>query len=529
MDSPRGDAIEKAAKDVARQLREAGRGLDLLFIVHEPGRRDEALSLAEPGFLEHPAGGYLRPLLRTRRDSEDSAFYGLGVRTQKSFFGLMSRSSAIGLATINRGEFESDDAARSQMHHFVWHALDLMEARDRPGLKGKFDNGPMNPRRTQSGLARANLRADAFSAAMMAFEGAGDTAKVLAASRARQSLEARHGHDPSAFPYPLVAESAHLAIGELANSPPSRARRIDLARQIAEDVGASVDERLLRQWRSFCAPAQDMVWRGYDAARILGVAIHVSDDPYTRSAGYLVAEATGITPLSAVEVKRDYNAFADPEVNARAHREITEEVFSEAMAQGAFENSSSPFLAAANLQNRSLSEGRIFGWCAAALQAAARAFDLAIASDRPPAQAARERFAAARDETKWSALESLSEKVVEQKQSGYAVTLSGIVRLGAGTPELAQISNSVEMSLKDPEFVARLEAANALALGPQTPAPSGPSPSAPVPSYAPPAFAPPMPGLGGGAPVRAPQRSAHLSSRAQSGGEAQSGEDRASR
>lgn len=496
--------IDTLARDIARQVNDAERTLTMAFIPHERGRRDEALSLDEPSLLAHPAGVFIRHLLRNRAAEEGSAFYGLSIRTKKTFLGLLRKTSMLGLATLDNEEIRTPEEARHCLYHFAWHALDLAAVRQKPEYRGRFDNGPMIPRRKRIAQGKANLMADLFAATMAAFQGDRAAPRRIGTERAAQSLVARQGKDPGLFPYLLAVESADLSIAETLKGSVSKSRMIALARQVTAEVGATLDEGLLRQWHAFCTSAQDMAWRGYEPERILGAAIHGSEDPYVRSIGYLVAEATSLTPMGSADIKKGYNAFADPEINARAHREITEEIFAEAMAQGVYENSSSPFIEAANAQNRSLTEGRILGWCAAALQAAARAFDMALASNRPPGQAAHERFTTARNETGWETLEGLGEKIVDRRQKGHAVTLGGIAKLCESAEPLKSIADSVSLSLKDPAFAARLEAANALTHTPPmpaAPAPAGPRPSAPPAPVAIPAG----PALGG-APIRAVQK-----------------------
>lgn len=525
--TPYRDAIEKIAKDVSRQIHDYARDLDLVFVPHAPGRHEDALSLVEPSLHKHPAGMHVRRLLRNAPANGESGLYGLSLHTKKLFLGLMRRTSALGLATINTEEFSSTDEAKRTMYHYAWHALDLMAARRRPQFRGKFDEGPMIPKRNAVSHGRANLRADTFAAAMMAFQGRTGEARALGAERSRQSLEARPGRDPALFPYPVAAESAHLVIAEMAGTSFPKSRLIPLALETAADVGATIDERLLRQWQAFCASAQDMAWRGYDPERILGAAIHASEDPYVRSIGYLVSEATGITPLSAPEIKKGYNAFAEAEANARAHREAGNEVFAEAVAQVAFEKNSSPFIAAANAQNHFLTEGRIFGWCAAALQAAARAFDLALASGRSPEQAAHDKFNSAREDIPWEKLETLGAQIVEKRREGHAVTLGGLSQICVDLPGLSSISDSLGLTLNDPEFAARLEAANALALAPQMQAPA-PAAALAMPTFSPAPAPGPGPGLGGGARVvRSARKPVHRAASATSAARQEGDKERA--
>lgn len=494
------NAINKISKEISQQVHEHERSLHLVFIPHAPGQRIDALDLTIPHLRQHSAADHIPALLKNLTPDENSGFCGLALHTQRIFFGLLRRTSALGLVTVNTGEFTTAADVRRLLYHDAWHAIALMEARRSPEHRGKFDNGPMIPRRSAANQSLANLQADSFAAVMMSFQKHTNEAKALGKERAKQALEAHYGHDPALFPYAMVAESAHFAITDLAETSIPKSRRVPTALQIAKDIGATTDERVLRQWRAFCVPAQDMAWRGHDPASILGAALHVSEDPYIHSVGYLVAELTGISPLPALDIKKSYNAFADPEINARAHRDAENDAFAEAVAQVVFENNSAPFVAAANAQNRSLAEGRIFGWCAAALQAAARAFDSARANNKSPEQAARDNFDLARKEISWDALDALGAKIIERHRQGHAVTFSGLSNLCAEIPGLSLVSESLTMSMRDPEFSARLEAANALIPAPSLPAlaRSGPAPRTPAPASQAPVMGPKVPGLGGG-------------------------------
>jgi hypothetical protein len=95
---------------------------------------------------------------------------------------------------------------------------------------------------------------------------------------------------------------------------------------------------------------------------------------------------------------------------------------------------------------------------------------------------------------------------VEQKRDGFAVTMSQVAALCGKDPGLSSIAHSVQMTLNDPSYLRKLQAANDLT--PVTPtapapravqpsiaaAPKAPVPVAPMQTYQP---GPALPGLGG--------------------------------
>lgn len=102
-------------------------------------------------------------------------------------------------------------------------------------------------------------------------------------------------------------------------------------------------------------------------------------------------------------------------------------------------------------------------------------------------------------------LKKIGETIIEKKRHGFAVTLGTIAEICNSNPEFVPNSGSIKVTMKDPSYIQKLEAANDFALrgpaaAPRTPAPAaqapkGPQPSAPA--YAPPVMsAAPAPGMG---------------------------------
>jgi hypothetical protein len=251
------------------------------------------------------------------------------------------------------------------------------------------------------------------------------------------------------------------------------------------DVGRAFDQHNIQQWWDFSIPAQDMAWRGFTKSEILGAAVNTSNDPFVRSIGYLIHEVTEIEPDTAASLEHTYNAFMDPEVNMKLHREMVDTVFEEAISNtdGDDGDTGRALRDAANKQNEDLTEGRILGWCANALQDAAKAVEKALATGASPIQAARMQFEGNRHLPEWKDLKNLGDKIVDQRKEGIAVTLGHIAEICHNHPSFAPVLNSLKITMNDPSYVQELTAANDLAMAPKGPAlePNAPAPKGPAP------------------------------------------------
>jgi hypothetical protein len=412
----------------------------------------------------------------------------------------------LGLFNVNIGEFKDETEARAQIYHLAWHAIDLYEIRQEPTYRRKFKSGPMVPKRSALNLSKAHLQADAFASALAAMENDHEMLSLIAKKRGKQSLTPVKDFKAEDYPSVIAKDACQFAISELMQDKPPPEEKIRAARKLSVEVGHTFDEANMQQWWDFSIPAQDMAWRGFSQEEVLGAAVNVCEDPFVRSIGYLIQEVTGIEPAETDSLQHNYNAFLDPEVNQRLHREMVDTIFEGAIAKGIEESSSRALLNAANKQNEDLTDGRFLGWCANALQDAARAFERALLNGASPDQAARMQFEGNRSEPQWKDLLDLGNKIVDQKRQGFAVTMGHIAEICHNNPAFGPVLDSLKITMNDPAYVSKLEAANDLAVKPaaptpQAPAPKGPAPKGPAPkgpelgpqTPAPDAI-PPMPG-----------------------------------
>lgn len=498
------DAAQQACRMIARQMRDYSRNLNLSFIVHHAGQHLESLSLAGQELLSHPAGEPALRLLRTPKKNENSAFMGLAVWRENLLAGLIRRQKAMALTTMNIDQYTSLRDIRMQAWHMAWYAIHLFNSNNDPVYENDFQQGIVMPRFKGNAVVSANLRADVFSAVMCSMNGDKDTIRKLAHARSLDSITRHAAHKPEHYPFALAMDTTQAALSDLMRRPPSKKRQIHAALKVADSIGQTYDDLTLQQWAYFCRPAQDMAWRGDDKDIILGAAVSTSQDTYTRATGFLVADITRITPASILKLENHFSPFAEDRYNQRLHEGMMDNAFQKAVTAGMIEHSGNAFLAVANEQNHKLPDGHILGWCAAALQAAGRAFDNALLSgNKSPEEVARREFEGAADKTTWGSLKEIGQTIIEQYRQGYAVTLSDLIDFAGNRSGLAGVAGSVATTMQDPDYIKKMDLANDLTPknipNLNAPAPSGPA----IPSAAPRMA---MPGLSlGGTPAAVQQ------------------------
>lgn len=508
------DTVEQVCADVAAEVQAVYNNLTLYFIVHGRSQLAERMALSEHEIIRHPAAANASTILKKAIGQERSSFLGMAVARDRGFLGLMAQDHVLALFNLNTSEFTDILDIKTYLYHLAWHAIDLMEIRQKPEYKKKFAAGPMIPKRSPLNLAKANLQADVFASIMSALHGEPESLTRLAQRRADYPLLTLSTVKAEDYPFIVAMEATQFAFGRLNRASLSPARFIPVARQISLEVGFTFDDASIRQWWSFAEPAQDMAWRGLSREQILGASVFTCEDPYVRATGYLITEVLGISPTPAFDMGHIYNPFLDSARNKILHQELVERAFEDAIEIGLETESGLPLLNAANMQNEHLTEGKILGWCAHALQAAARAFEQALVTGSSPHQAARQEFDGAKSNVGWDTLKDMGDAIISRRRMGQALTLGSIAEICNENPLFAPVLGSIKITMNDPAYLRKLEAANDLALrgpalgpalGPATPAPAAPGPKGPAPTA--PAMAPvmpaPAPGLGG-------NRAAHL-------------------
>lgn len=507
------EKIKEFCRFLEREAAQAYPGLEIYFLFHKKGKLRESIALAEHEVITHHAGQAACHILKRHHKNDRSNFMGLAISQESKWFGFKKIDHLLGLVNVNEDQFKTNYEAVADILHQVWHAIDLYEIRQSPQYRHRFKTGPMVPKRSDMNLSKAHMQADAFAACIMVLLREECCIDLLAHKRGVESLSPITDVKSEDFPFVIARDACDFAIQELSLDDIPKEEILTTAREVSLDVGYAFDSSNIQQWWDFAIPSQDMAWRGYSKEEILSAAIHTSSSPFVRSIGYLIQEVTNIEPVLESSIQTKYNAFVDPEVNLKLHRELVDTIFEEAMVNDQ-DYISSALRDAANRQNEDLTEGRFLGWCANALQDAAKAFDNARIQGASPSQAARMEFKGNLHAPSWDELKDLGDSIIDQKRTGFAVTMGHIAEICHNNDAFAPVLSSIKMTMNDPTYIQKLEAANDLAIrptmptpnapaprGPEVtaepkgPAPKGPAPTEPTPAMPP--MAPSMPGLGG--------------------------------
>lgn len=488
------NSIQSICDKITQEIAQLYAGLNLHFIVHGRADFNEMLALSEHVIITHPAASAAQAIIRKQATNSKTSFLGLAIHQQKKMFGLKSNDEILALININIDDLKNEEEALETAYHLAWHAIDLYEIRREPQYRKKFADGPMVPKRSALNLSKANMQADIFAALIVALKNGKESIKNIAERRGLNSLTAAAHVKAEDYPYIIAQEACQFALFELKDQRVSTEENIiTKCRQISLDIGQAFDETSIRQWWSYATPAQDMAWRGFSKENILGAAVNTCDDTFVRATSLMVAQTTNIEPSPAAELEHTYNAFLDTKSQAIAHAALVDTVFEDAITEAESEGDSGEtggsraLMNAANKQNEKLTDGHILGWCAHALQEAAHAFEKALIAGSSPTQAARMHFEGNKGDTSWDMLKELGENIVEQRRQGFAVTMGHIAEIAHNHPAFAPVLGSLKITMNDPGYLQKLEAANDLAVTPTTPAntpsmtPNTPTPKGPAP------------------------------------------------
>ncbi|MCM2343418.1 MAG: hypothetical protein NDJ24_02530 [Alphaproteobacteria bacterium] len=490
------EAVAQACEQITKQVKDNYKVLTVHFIIHHDGQRNEALGITAQEIVHHPAAQTAMRIMQQPRLSEQSSLLGIAVARTHMFMGLAWRDHLLALCNINIDHFENLRDVRQQAWHLTWHALDGYFYHEDPDGRTGSSTDVIVRRRNALEMARANLQADTMSAVMCGLQGDREALRKIGVYRAVNALTPRSSHMPEFYPYAIAVESTEYAFSELGRKLPSKRQMIPAALKIAREVDMAIDDQALMNWLTFCEPAQDMAWRGFSKGDILSAAINTSPDTFVRTTGHLIQELTAIKASSFIDIGQNYSPYADDDINEKLHEKLIDHIFEDIIAKGLSLHSPDPFIKLADKQNEELSEGRVMGWCAAALQAAARILERTPEGDRRTEQLVRREFHEHKDDANWETLRDLSDRVIQHQRDGEIITLSRLAEIAGEDKAAKTVQSAIQNTINNPEYQAKLEYLNAPA-----PQMAGPQPRAPAPAAAPrmamSAPGPRGPGMGG--------------------------------
>lgn len=454
------DYIQDYAQGFSDYVAKTYPGLTLKYILHHRGQRNDAVELERSFFDMHPAGITARNILKKSKSTQKSAFHSLAIETKRSFFGLKKTREAIAPITINIDDYGTNEAALADIYHYGVHAIEAFEMVMSPSQRGKVSDGPLVPKRSPLSMAKVNMVADIFSVLILAHQGHDTMIKSLAAERGLDTLLAKSNSRPWLYPYTLAYETAQSLWDNFSEKEKAEFDPVATPLELARAVRDSFEQESFTQWWSFCKPAQEMAWNGELPEHILCACLHTDDNPLVKAIGYLLQDCLDIVCPNATAIEGRFNAFMKEEERKDAHFTKIEETFEMVLAEGLMRESSRPFMEAANIQNARLPEGRVFGWCAAALQAAGNAFEKALKGGGDPSQYAKLEFQGTQKDMGYDTLQKISQEVIKRRQAGETLSLEDVKGFSASGKGGDMLGRSIEKTISDPSYQKTLDNAH---------------------------------------------------------------------
>jgi hypothetical protein len=470
------DSVAKECQKVSREIHDSYKELSLHFILYHEGQQLEALSLSAQQLVHHVAAEKAIKLMKSIDLPSNSSYLGTVIETTKILGGLSNIDALLSLCCINVDQFSSLNELKAYAYHLAWHGIHAAEARKETPYKERKYYTTMRSSRNLIKLSIANLRADTFSALVCAANGDKQATTKIAALRGNNALDKFPFYKPETYPFVLAMEATQFAISEYMKKYPHKRKKIRWALNLSKEIVASVELASIKHWLAFSEPAQEMAWQGYSKEEILGSAIYVSHNTHVRATGHLVSELTQIEPVHILETKLQHSAYAADKLNEALHNKTIDKIFEDVIAQSLIECTIDPFITEANRQNEELSNGKIIGWCASALQAAAVSFEKTLGNGRANAEkAARSTFDKERSSIAWEQLKQFGKELVRNYRIGKEMTYENIIQTCDNNPNFAPVLNSVQLTINDPSYIKELSAAADLD---QVPAPVKAAPKA---------------------------------------------------
>lgn len=435
-------------------------GLFIKYIFHRRGQRSDAIEMDNRFFQSHPAGNTALNILRKSTNSQSSKFHGLAIETTQSMMGLKEQKNVIGLITINLDNHETTESVLQESYHLGWLAIDSARLLKHPKYKS-LTSGPLIPKRSPLNLTRASLQADIFSTLILADQGYEGMIKDLAKKRCFDALSAQINGTPWLYAFPLAFETTLHARKNLITTNKQNYHFISTPLEYAASIAKAFNEEDFQQWWSFCKPAQKMAWHNETPQDIVNLAMATSEDPIIKVTTTLITTCTGIEQQDTSNKNSRYNAFVSQKSNKIYHEDAAQETFELVLSESLKIKSATPLFNLANQQNQALTQGNVFGWCASALQSAARAFDKKQQETNNMADigsVVELGFKASKQEIKYDSLLTLGEDILIRRKQGEVITIEDVEKMAMQQIETGFVGQSIKETIKDPDYQKGLNA-----------------------------------------------------------------------
>lgn len=471
------DSAKMTAATISNMVFASYKNISIHFIVHHDGQITEALGLAAQEILWHPAAENALHFLNASHSGEASEISGITyAQSGSSIFGSGSRRY-LAIVTINLGKQDTLERFKQTAWHQTWHIVERIEKLENEGSsdiatppknfgflklgkndrkqpdKGKPPTGKNIVTGSQDVIAvtRSNLMADIFSCLMSGYDGDVKALQDIALMRIHNILKKQQKTAPEYYPFPIAIDATKTALEIFVSKSWPKKQIISRAVRTTKNLGLVYDDEAIKHWIVFAGNVQNMVWRGIGTNDILGAAMHMGGNTHTRILAHLISETLGIKASSAAGDTPFFNSFMPATMAENVHLHITNDLFGQYLVMALKDKKGRILNEIADKQNVALTTGEINGWCALALQYAAKAIDVAISSGHNPAELAHKEFESCRAKVPLAHLKMLSRLIIQEKRKGTTITMEKIRALCAEYDELKLIGQSIKTTVTGQE------------------------------------------------------------------------------
>jgi hypothetical protein len=453
--------LKNTCTNISDNIRTLFPSLNLHFLISTADKKQDAIAGILGKINGHPAFNEAFQVLKVWSASkkEQTSFLGLSEGQESIVFSFKTRPKTLAFISLNVSLYKELYQAIQAVHFEMAIFLDTYSGHLKKPMN--INGNVFVHRTTQVGSCRLNLKADIYSILQLLREGQYDAPMLLAKQRSLETLTPQSHFNPEEFAFPIALDVINYTVEkQISSTVTTRSSSPLLSQyQLAAQIADCFDNDNLQSWIQFANSCQTMAWGGFSPSQILGAAINTSTNPFIKAIGHMLAELTNLAPTEESHLPGGYNPFLAEEINQIRHERACEETFEMIMYHVMEADSHLPLLRVANNQNEGLLKGKISGWCANALHAAAKAYIGAKDRGIPPVQAARLEFQSAHLQSNWKLLKQTGQHVFEMSRQDTPTNMPDLLNWISQQPESKHMSASINITISDPQYTNNIEAA----------------------------------------------------------------------
>ncbi len=452
--------LKNTCANISDNIRTLFPALNLHFLLYSADKKQDVIANLLGKLNGHPAFNEAFQVLKAwTTDHQGTSFLGLSEGQESIVFSFKTRPKTLAFISVDVSVYKELYQAIQAIHTEMAIFLDTYSGHLKKPLV--LNGNVFVHKRTQVAACRLNLKADIYSVLQLLRESQYDAPILLARQRSLETLTPQTNTKPEEYAFPIALDVINYTVEkQISSTITTRSPSPLLSQyQLAEQMTECFDQENLQSWIQFANHCQTMAWSGFTPSQILGAAINTSTNPFIKAIGHMLAELTNLAPVEESHLPSGYNPFLAEEINQIRHERSCEETFEMIMFHVMEADSHLPLLRVANNQNEALLKGKISGWCANALHAAAKAYIGARDRGIPPAQAARLEFQSAYLQSNWKMLGQIGQYVVQMNRQSTSLSMPDLLEWVSQIPDSKHMSDSLTLTISDPQYTQSMETA----------------------------------------------------------------------